>query len=89
LSELAQNAISVSDFSARIEALFSDTLGTKDVIMCSSVHRAKGLEADRVFVLRDTLYPRGVTREEENIEYVAITRAKNELVWVAAPKGVA
>lgn len=71
---------------ARLENLFTDD-GTGSVI-CSSVHRAKGLEADRVYVMMDTMfYPRDTTtpqaREEENIRYVGFTRAKRELVLVA------
>lgn len=57
------------------------------MITCSSVHRAKGLEADRVFVLAETL--RDHTVEEMNIRYVAITRAKRELVWVGGLEGAA
>lgn len=83
LITLADGAKSVSDIEARIDALFTDDgLGQAGVITCSSVHRSKGLEANRVFLLAFTLYPRGVTREEENIEYVAVTRAKNTLVLV-------
>lgn len=78
---------------ARIEGLFTDNgLGAAGIVTCSSVHKAKGLEADQVFVLRDTL-GQGVGKkgkpltpaqelEEQNIEYVAITRAKESLVWV-------
>lgn len=83
LLDLSTSSKSVRELQEKIEVLFTDRgLGTKDVITCSSVHKAKGLEADRVFVLRSTLYRFGVTPEEENIEYVAITRAKSTLVWV-------
>ena len=81
--ELATSARNVADVEARIDALFTDDgLGQAGVITCSSVHRAKGLEADRVFVLADTL--RTHNQEERNIQYVAITRAKSELVMVHA-----
>lgn len=80
LASLADGAKGVNEVEARIEALFTDDgLGQAGVITCSSVHRSKGLEAERVFVLRDTL--RETNQEEKNIAYVAITRAKRELVW--------
>jgi superfamily I DNA/RNA helicase len=82
LIEMATASNSVSDLTNRIEALFTDDgLGQNGVITCSSVHRAKGLEANRVFVLAYTL--KQTNREEENIAYVAITRAKHELVYVS------
>jgi DNA helicase-2/ATP-dependent DNA helicase PcrA len=81
LSALCDGAKNVDEVMVRAESLFSDDgLGAAGVITCSSVHRAKGLEANRVFVLRDTL--RETTQEEKNICYVAVTRAKKELVWV-------
>lgn len=80
LSSLADGAPSVDEVESRIVDLFTnDGLGDKGLIVCSSVHKAKGREADRVFILKDTLRSGG---EEDNIAYVAITRAKNELVWV-------
>jgi superfamily I DNA/RNA helicase len=83
LVSLADGAKSVDEVTTRIEALFTDDgLGMAGVITCSSVHRAKGLEADRVFILSETL--RETNEEERNIAYVAITRAKKELVWVAS-----
>lgn len=81
LSALADGARNVDEVMERADALFADDgLGAAGVITCSSVHRAKGLEANRVFILRDTL--RETTQEEKNICYVAVTRAKQELVWV-------
>lgn len=47
----------------------------------SSVHKAKGLEWPKVFILADTLRE-GQDQEEDNIAYVAITRAQKELAWV-------
>lgn len=81
LRNLADNARNVTEIGDRIEALFTDNgLGQAGVITLSSVHKAKGLEADRVFILAETL--KNHTREEENIRYVAVTRAKTTLVWV-------
>lgn len=87
LQAIAEGLTGVPELVTRIEGLFVDTNGAghADVIVCSSVHKAKGLEAERVFILEATLYPRGnrEDREEQNIEYVAVTRAKSDLVWVA------
>lgn len=70
----------IGEVTAAIEMLFSDAKQA-DKIRLSSTHKAKGLEAPRVYVLRDTYRPeRG--REEENLLYVAITRAQKELVYV-------
>jgi len=82
LAELAEGAKSIDEMTTRIEGLFvdKDNLGDDGVITCSSVHKAKGLERKRVFILADTL--RNWNIEEQNIEYVAITRAKQTLVWV-------
>jgi superfamily I DNA/RNA helicase len=81
IASLTDGAKNVDEVSVRIEALFTDDgLGQDGVITCSSVHRAKGLEAKRVFVIAKTL--RETTQEERNICYVAITRAKQTLVYV-------
>jgi superfamily I DNA/RNA helicase len=106
LTALADGVSGIPELLTRIESLFEDNaVGVPSQVVCSSVHRAKGLESKRVFVLRATLNPpvacekchkrpRGCKcpdgyvpdpvsqREEQNIEYVAITRAIDELVWV-------
>lgn len=56
--------------------------------LLSSIHRAKGLEAPRVFLIHPELLPHPMARtawargQEENLEYVAKTRAIESLVIV-------
>lgn len=54
LRVLAERATFVSDVQDRIAHLFNDQISADDYIICSSVHKAKGLEANRVFALRET-----------------------------------
>jgi DNA helicase-2/ATP-dependent DNA helicase PcrA len=84
LRALAEGMASLKEMTARIDELFTETPGGKgDYIICSSIHRSKGLESDTVYVLIETLYPGGKTSiEEQNIDYVAATRAKRKLVWL-------
>ena len=71
----------------RIGAIFSDENG--DGICLSTVHKAKGLENDRVFILNEKLfYPKWAmcneiqAVQEKNLEYVAITRPKKYLGYI-------
>lgn len=92
LRVLADGLSGVAELETRIETLFADdAAGNKSLVVCSSVHRSKGLEAPRVFILRSTLggrkpkegkAPAAPSTEEANIEYVAITRAQTSLHWV-------
>lgn len=97
---LTEGVVGVAELKARLEGLFTDIGDPATRVTLSSVHKAKGLEADRVYVLMETLYPKlpkGVKlseaariarqREESNIEYVALSRAKNELVYVGQRPG--
>jgi DNA helicase-2/ATP-dependent DNA helicase PcrA len=83
---LAEGVATVQELLTRIDQLFNDTGagGKRASIVCSSIHKAKGLEADRVFILEETLYPGGDKSvvDEQNLEYVAVTRAKKTLVSV-------
>jgi superfamily I DNA/RNA helicase len=81
LVALAEGAANVSDILLRCDTLFGDDTGEpRKHVVLSSVHKAKGLEADRVFILADTVSTRSV--EESNIYYVAVTRAIKHLTWV-------
>lgn len=77
---LCEGKRDVSEVLEAIAALFSDTR-PEGAILLSSTHRAKGLEAPRVWLLRDTYLARPGL-EEENLLYVAITRSKGELIYV-------
>ena len=84
LIALVEGCTGMDEAMNRIDTLFGDTEpGNKPAaVVCSSVHRSKGLEAERVFVLRSTI--KDNSREERNIAYVASTRAKSQLTWIVS-----
>ena len=59
-----------------------DDKNTDKFVTLSSVHRFKGLERDKVFILIDTFDVGGNNQEESNLMYIAITRSKDSLVYV-------
>lgn len=68
----------------KIKEIYSDE---KDGIILSTIHKSKGLESDRVFFLNPELIPSKYSRtpgqlySEECLKFVAITRARHELVY--------
>lgn len=78
---------------ALIDSMFKDSDGlAKKTLTLSTVHKAKGREWDTVYILgRNSLMPSAYARQpwqleqERNLMYVAVTRAKNELVDVHLP----
>jgi DNA helicase-2/ATP-dependent DNA helicase PcrA len=65
-----------------------DDKSTEDHVVISTIHSAKGLEADTCFVLNVSpgMFPSawsmkstGDSEEERRVLYVALTRAKNDL----------
>lgn len=82
----AMGKLSTNDFCDEIESLFSDGRAS---VMLSTVHRAKGLEEKRVFILKPERLPLTWARmadwqfeQERNLQYVAYTRAMDELIIV-------
>lgn len=73
-------------FTNYIENFFSDELGAS--VILSTVHKAKGLEEKRVFILKPELMPHpkakaGWQMEQElNIKYVAYSRSKQSLYFI-------
>lgn len=89
LTALSEGVVGLKELQERIHTLFADDQkGDAGRITLSSIHKAKGLEANRVFILADTLFPKfkGMTpqreQEERNLAYVSFTRARRELVLV-------
>lgn len=75
----------VSELTTKLDMLFSDSnIG----VVFSSIHRSKGLEADKVYILKPEIirHPKAKfdweLEQEANTEYVAITRSKSKLIYV-------
>ncbi len=85
---LIESSPTVAGVKDRIRGIFADNVIG---IMHSSIHKAKGLESSRVFILREDLLPPKAKRknqtatqleQEWNLKYVAITRSMSELYFV-------
>lgn len=82
LRALATQTETLGELSDLIARLFSDDRPGGKVLL-STVHRAKGLEAARVWVYEPGLMPaRAGDPQELNLLYVALTRAKESLFLV-------
>lgn len=85
--ELTDGIYDLSELRLRIKSIFSDAENNVGVI-CSSVHRAKGLEADSIYILNPELMPfpkakrQWEVEQEMNILYVALTRSKRLMTFV-------
>lgn len=77
---------SVEDLIRRIETLFDDK--AKGLLTLSTVHKAKGMEWETVFILDKHLMPSKWAKQpwqqvqERNLQYVATTRAKLHLKYI-------
>jgi superfamily I DNA/RNA helicase len=71
-----------------INKIFSDE-NIENAVMLSTAHKSKGLEANRVMILLPNKLPlkyphqqRWQEVQEMNLKYVALTRARKELIFV-------
>ncbi len=83
--ELTEGMADLTQLRNRISTIFDDK--TKTGVILSTVHRAKGDEAEVVWIIKPELMPLNVTQEweqqqEQNIMYVAYTRSKHTLHFV-------
>ena len=87
LEALSEGLIWKDDLIRKIEVIFTDN--DKDGVCLSTIHKAKGLEADNVFILCPSLIPSKAAKKdweiaaEANLEYVAVTRAKKSLNYIS------
>ncbi len=86
INALMDGTNTISDLEDKIENIFSDTnVG----VVFSSVHKAKGLEAEKVYILEPKLMPHPMAKhdwekaQESNIKYVAYTRSLDQLILVS------
>lgn len=85
VEELQREKSDVNGLLDVINKLFSDKSGC---VMLMTIHKAKGLEGDRVFWLNSSSCPSKWAKQEwqkqqeRNLCYVATTRAKQELILI-------
>lgn len=87
LEILAEGLTWKDELLSKIDAIFSDE--TEQGVCLSTIHKAKGLEAENVFILCESLMPskHAVQKweiiQEENLMYVAVTRTKQVLYYIS------
>ena len=92
LYSLTGGCKSLAEMTKTIDELFSEDLPRSKVVLLSTVHRAKGMEADTVWFLEPQLIPHKLAeteseiQQEFNLKFVAETRHKKKLVYVYPSK---
>lgn len=89
----AQDLNQITDMCDIIEDMFQDDVSGKGILTLCSAHKSKGLEWNDVYLLgRDDFMPSKMARQdwqidqENNLIYVAVTRAKSNLIEVTGVK---
>lgn len=89
IGAISDGLTNVNELIEKINVIFN---GDKDdAIQLSTIHKAKGLEADNVFILMPSLLPYPLATKdwevetEKNLIYVAYTRAKKTLNFIKEP----
>lgn len=86
LAEIASHCQTTSEIKTRIQKIFEAGPG----VTLSTIHKAKGLEWETVFLLDWGLLPSRYAEadwektQEKNLQYVAVTRAKLDLRFITS-----
>lgn len=89
IRNLDEDSQSIASLLAKIDLMFTDSASAGRIVL-STIHKAKGLEYDTVFILDRHLIPSKYAkreeqkRQEKNLMYVAITRAKLHLRYITS-----
>lgn len=87
--QLCSGAGTVQSLTERVSSLF---VNKENAIILCTIHKAKGLESDIVYILEENLIPSKFAvnqeqlKQEENLRYVARSRAKRELYFLNLDK---
>jgi superfamily I DNA/RNA helicase len=87
---LSEGLTNVDELISKINTVFMGN--ENDAIVLSTVHKAKGLEADNIFIYYPSLMPLKLAtkdweiKTEDNLIYVAYTRAKKTLNFMKEDK---
>lgn len=87
---LPETARTIPDLLECLESLFNNNV---QALTLSTIHKAKGMEADRVWWLNSSLCPSKWAKQdwqkkqEINLCYVAVTRAKTALLYIEDGSG--
>jgi len=88
LRVLAKDVLTVKQVQQTVDEIFKKPQGL--AVRISTVHKSKGLEADRIWILNPHLIPHPKAEQdwelvqEQNLKYIAITRAKQELRYLTS-----
>lgn len=86
LNILAERYTTKTELLNHIDNIFDDN---RDGVILSTIHKAKGLEADNVYILCNSSMPSSLAKKdwekksEQNLIYVAYTRAKKKLGFIS------
>lgn len=86
LEMLSKNIQTKQELLDKLTLIFKDN--ENNGVCLSTIHKAKGLEADNVFILNRNLLPSKYVKQdweleqEKNLEYVALTRSKKTLGFI-------
>lgn len=92
IEALSKGLTTTKELVDKIDKIFGNDDKSESGIALSTIHKAKGLEAENVYIVCRDLMPSKSAkldwemRQEKNLEYVAYTRAKKTLGFVTEDK---